>query len=50
MVSGTIRREAGPREMQLKALISKLAQGGASGSSPLRSYGFRDGQAGGWAS
>jgi hypothetical protein len=29
-------------------LKTKLAQGGPSGSSPLRSDGPRDGQAGGW--
>jgi hypothetical protein len=50
MVLGTVRREAGPCERRPKTLkISKLAQGGSSGSSPLRLDGSRDGQAG-WTS
>ncbi len=32
-----------------RALKSKLAQGGPSGSNPLRSDGSHDGHAGGWA-
>ncbi len=48
MVLGTVRLEAGPRERWPKALKTKLAQGGPSGSSPLRSDGSRDSQAGGW--
>ncbi len=42
MVLGTVRREAGPCESWPKALKTKLAQGGPSGLSPLRSDGFRD--------
>jgi hypothetical protein len=48
MVLGTVRRETGPQKSQTKALKSKLAQGGPSGSSPLRSDGSCDGQAEGW--
>jgi hypothetical protein len=46
----TVRREAGPRERQPKTLKTKLhvAKGGPSGSSPVRSDGAHDGQAGGW--
>ncbi len=47
MFLGTVRWEAGSRERQPKTLKTKLAQGGPSGSSPLRSDGYRDGQAGG---
>ncbi len=47
MVLGTVRWEAGPRERQPKALRTKLAQRGPSGSSPLKSDGSRDGQVGG---
>ncbi len=43
MVLGTVRQEAGPRERQ-PALTTKLAQGRASGLSPLRSDGSQDGQ------
>ncbi len=46
----TVRREAGSRERLPKAPNYKLAQGGPSGLSPLRSDGSRDGQAGGWTS
>jgi hypothetical protein len=48
MVLGTVRWEAGPHEGQSKAHKTKVAQGGPSGSSPLRSDGSGDGQAGGW--
>jgi hypothetical protein len=48
MVLGAIRQEAGPQERRPKALNAKLAQVGPSDSSPLRSDGSRDGQAGGW--
>jgi hypothetical protein len=48
MVLGTIRQEAGPRKRLPKALKTKLAQGGPSGSSPLISDGSHDGQAEGW--
>jgi hypothetical protein len=37
-----------PGERQPKALRTKLALWGPSGSNPLRSYGSHDGQAGGW--
>jgi hypothetical protein len=50
MVLGTVRWETGSRESWPKALKTKLAQGGLSGSSPLRSDGSHDGQAGGWNS
>jgi hypothetical protein len=49
-VLGTVRWEAGPRERRPKALKTKLAQGGPSSLSLLRSDGSHDGQAGGWAS
>jgi hypothetical protein len=48
MVLRTIRQGAGPHERQLKTLKTKLAQGGPSGLSPLKSDGSLDGQAGGW--
>ncbi len=48
MVLGTVRWEAVPCEKWPKALKIKVAQGGPSGSSPLRSDGSHDGQAGGW--
>ncbi len=41
--------EAGPCEKRPKALKTKLAQGGPSGSNPLGSDGFHDGKAVGWA-
>ncbi len=46
MVLGTVRWDAGPCEKQPKALKTKLAQGGPSDSSPLRSDGSHDGKAG----
>ncbi len=48
MILGTVEQEAGPRERLPKALKAKLTLGGPSGSSPLRSDGSDDGQAGGW--
>ncbi len=48
MVLGTVRWQAGPRERRPKALKTKPAQEGPSGSSPLRSDGLHDGQVGGW--
>jgi hypothetical protein len=50
MVLGTVRQEAEPCEREAKALKTKLAQGGPSSSSPLRSDGTHDSQAGGWTS
>ncbi len=50
MVLGTVRREAEPQERWPKALKTKLAQGGQSDLSPLRSDGSSNGQAGGWTS
>ncbi len=50
IVPVTVRREAVSCERQPKALKPKLAQGGPSGSCPLRSDGSRNGQAGDWAS
>jgi hypothetical protein len=47
MVLRTVRQEAGPRKRREKALNTKLAQGGPSGSCPLRSVGSRVGQVGG---
>jgi hypothetical protein len=44
MVLGTVRPEAGPCERQLKVAKTRLAQGGPSGLSPLRSHGSRDGE------
>jgi hypothetical protein len=49
MVLGKVRQEAGPSEKPPKTLKPKLAQGGPSGLSPLRSYGSHDHQSGGWA-
>ncbi len=49
-VLGTVKGEAGPSERRPKALKTKLALGGLSGSSPLRSDSSHDGQAGGWTS
>ncbi len=50
MVLGTVRQEAGAHERWPKGLKTKQAWGGggALGSSPLRLYGSRDGQAVGW--
>ncbi len=50
MVLRTVRWEAGSRKRQPLALKHKLTQKGPSGSSPLWSDGFRDGQAGGCTS
>jgi hypothetical protein len=50
MVLGTVRWEAGPSERWPEVLKTKLAQGGPSGSSPLRLDGSHDGQIGGWTS
>ncbi len=50
MVLWTVRWEAGPHERQVQAPKTKLAQRGPSSSSPLRSDGTCDGQAGGWTS
>jgi hypothetical protein len=47
--SRTVGQEAGPCERHPKALKTKLAQGGPSGLSSLRSDGPYDGQAVGWA-
>jgi hypothetical protein len=47
MVLGTVRREAGPCERWPKKFKTKLAQGGPSGWSPLRSDHSCDGQVGG---
>jgi hypothetical protein len=49
MVHGIVRREAGPCERRPKVLKSKLAQGGPSELSPLRSDGSQYGQGEGWA-
>jgi hypothetical protein len=48
MALRTVRQEARPRERQPKMLKTKLAKGEPSGSSPVRSDGSHDGQAGGW--
>jgi hypothetical protein len=48
MVLRTVKWEAGLRERRPKALKTKLAQGGPSGWSPLRSDGCLDDQEGGW--
>jgi hypothetical protein len=48
MVLGEVRQEAGPKERRPEELKTKLAQGGPSGTSPPRSNGSCDGQAGGW--
>ncbi len=50
MVLWTVRWEDGHCERRPKALKTKLAQGEPSGSTPLRSDGSCDGQAGGWTS
>ncbi len=42
MVLMTVRQEGEPRERQSKALKTKLAHGGPSGSSPLRTGGSRE--------
>jgi hypothetical protein len=47
LVLGTDKREVGPQRRRPKPLKAKLTQGGPSGSSPLRSDGSHDGQAGG---
>jgi hypothetical protein len=46
MALGTGRQEAGPRERKPKVLKAKITDGRPSGSSPLRSDGSHDGQAG----
>jgi hypothetical protein len=50
MVLGKARQEAGTQKRQLKVLKTKLTQGEASGSSPLRSDGSHNGQMGVWTS
>jgi hypothetical protein len=42
MVLMTVRQEGEPRERRSKALKTKLAHGGPSGSSPLRPGGSRE--------
>ncbi len=48
MVLGTFRQQTAPCERWPKTLKTKLAQGGPSDSSPLRSEGSHDGHAGSW--
>ncbi len=50
MVLGTVREESGSPARRIKVLKAKLPQEGPSGSSPLRSDGYCDDQAGGWTS
>ncbi len=50
MALGTVRQEAGPGERKPKALKAKTTDGRPTGSSPLRSDGSHDGQAGSWTS